>query len=114
MMDIHALMAAMEATAVAAEKPIAVEVKEWGTTVYVRPLQASDLDEQIAEDAKAAKEDKSAFARGVMRLMCDENGARNWDTGDPKKVALMKRQPWRLLSKIADAVNPDEGEVPNA
>lgn len=114
MMDINALMAAMEATAAAAEKPIAVEVKEWGTTVYVRPLQASDMDEQIAEDAKATKEDKSGFARGVMRLMCDESGARNWDVSDPKKVALMKRQPWRVLSKLASAANPDEGEVPNA
>lgn len=112
--DFKSAQAAMEATAAAAEKPIPVEIKEWGGTFYVRALQTMEMDEQILEDSKAAKEDRSAFARGVIRLMCDENGARNWSTQDAEQVQMMKRQPWTVTSLLTSAVSRDEEAAPKA
>jgi len=102
-MDLQALMLAMEATASAAEKPVAVEVPGWGT-VYVRGLTAADMDTQIGKEGQSKKHQ---WAAGVCRIMCDETGARNWNPDDEAHVALMARQPWSLLHKLTAAVEGD-------
>jgi len=99
-MDLQTLMLAMEATASAAEKPIAVEVPGWGT-VYVRGLTAADMDAQLDKEGAS---DEHRLAAGVCRIMCDEAGARNWNPNDEAQVALMARQPWTLLQKLTAAV----------
>ncbi len=98
------LIAAMQATAT--EAPRAVEVPKWGT-VYVRDVTVAEVEEQTQDTAD--KKDKQRIARGVARILCDERGNRLFDPDDPDDVALIAKQPWRMLSKIIAASEGGEG-----
>jgi hypothetical protein len=92
------LIAAMQLTA--AEKPVPVEVKGWGT-VYIRALTVAEVEEQA--DDVADKNDKSRIARGAARLLCDEDGKMLFDPKNEEDIKLLAKQPWRLIRKIIDA-----------
>lgn len=94
----EALIEAMRATATQA--PRAVDVPKWGR-VYVRDVTVDEVEEQTEDTAD--KKDKHRIARGVARILCDENGARLFDPDDADDVSLLAKQPWKLLSKIIEA-----------
>lgn len=100
----EALIEAMRATAT--EAPRAVEVPKWGT-VYVRDVTVDEVEEQTQDTAN--EKDKHRIARGVARILCDENGARLFDPDDADDVALLAKQPWKLLSKIVEVSKGDLG-----
>lgn len=94
-------------------KPVAEIVPEWGVTVYVRPLSASDRDafdiEQFeAMDAVRAKGGKYVGqfrARLLVRALCDESGAALFTPADipaldAKSAAVLDR-----LYVVAQRVN---------
>lgn len=95
--NLEALIEAMRATAT--EAPRAVDVPKWGK-VYVRDVTVDEVEEQTQDTAN--KTDKHRIARGVARILCDENGARLFDPDDADDVALIAKQPWKLLSKIIE------------
>lgn len=105
-MDRSQLIAAMQATA--AQAPVPVETKEWGT-VYVRAVTVGEVDEiDDAADAKG-KADKSRIARGACRVICDETGHRLFDANNEEDVALLAKQPWTLLRKVLAAADGGQG-----
>lgn len=94
-MNREELIAAMQATAT--EAPRAVTVPKWGT-VYIRDVTVAEVEEQT--DDTADKKDRRRIARAVARVLCDEKGTRLFDPDDPDDVALLAKQPWKLLSKV--------------
>lgn len=94
------LLAAIRATAV--QEPRAVVVPKWGT-VYVRDITVGEVEEQTADMEQ--KNDKMRIARGVARVLCDENGELLFDANDNEHVALLAKQPWKLLRKIIEEEN---------
>lgn len=94
------LIAAIRATAV--QEPRAVAVPKWGT-VYVRDITVGEVEEQTADTEQ--KNDKMRIARGVARVLCDENGELLFDANDNEHVALLAKQPWKLLRKIIEEEN---------
>lgn len=98
------LIDAMRATA--AEAPRAVEVPKWGT-VYVRDVTVAEVEEFTGDTAD--KKDKQRIARGIARILCDENGVRLFDPDDADDVALIARQPWKMLTKITAIAEGGEG-----
>ena len=91
------LIAAIRATATQA--PRAITVPKWGT-VYVRDITVGEVEEQT-EDTEH-KNDKLRIARGVARVLCDESGALLFDANDNEHVALLAKQPWKLLRKVLE------------
>lgn len=94
-MTLDDLMKAMQATA--SPTPKSVDVPGWGT-VYVRELTVGEVQEQ----ADQAEGDPHKIARAAARLICDEKGKRLFDPANPDHVALIAKQPWRLLRKIVE------------
>jgi hypothetical protein len=94
------LIAAMRVTA--AEKPTAVDVKGLGT-VYVRSLTVAEMEEIGDENnAGTAQKKKNKIARSVAQVMCDENGKQLFDPENADDVALLAKQPWRVLKRVID------------
>lgn len=91
------LIAAIRATATQA--PRAVVVPKWGT-VYVRDITVGEVEEHTADTEN--KTDKAKFARAVARVLCDETGTLLFDANDNEHVALLAKQPWKLLRKILE------------
>lgn len=96
----------------AAEKPTSVDVEGWGT-VFIRSLTVAEVEQQ-ADDTGNGK-DKNRIARGVARLLCDEDGKRLFDPENAADVNLLGAQPWRLLKQVIDASDaqikaPDAGK----
>lgn len=100
-MDKLALLAAMDA--IAAEKPKPIEIKAWGTTVYVRALTASDFEENAADQEDPQSKHKAA--RAACRVLCDESGQRLFDPASATDVERLAKQPWALLRKILAATD---------
>jgi hypothetical protein len=92
-----ALRAAMKATAVPKPKKLP-EVPGWGT-LYVKPLTVEEVDLQQQEIAVEGK-DPLRFARGVARLLCDENGDTLFDPSNPDDLQLLAKQPWDMLQGV--------------
>lgn len=91
------LITAIRATATQA--PRAVVVPKWGT-VYVRDITVAEVEEQTADTD--AKNDKLRFARAAARVLCDEAGVLLFDPNDNEHVALLAKQPWKLLRKVLE------------
>lgn len=96
-----ALIAAMQATA--AEPPRAVTVPKWGT-VYVRSLTLEEVERQTPDEGDG----KSRLAKGVARVLCDESGKPLFSESNPDDVALLAKQPWKLLRKVLAAADEDD------
>ena len=89
------IIAAMRLTAT--EAPRAVTVPKWGT-VYVRDITVAEIEEQTNDTAD--KKDKHSIARAAARVLCDVDGTLLFNPNDPEDVALLARQPWKLLSAV--------------
>ena len=99
-MDRAALLAAMEAAALA--KPVPVNVPAWGGTIYVRRLSVADV-----EDASGAyRADKRNLSRAAARVVCDEHGQRIFNPADEGDINLIAGQPWSVLQQVLDAILP--------
>lgn len=94
-MNRDALIAAMQATAAQAPRP--VTVPGWGE-VFVRSVTVAEIEAQT-EDTEGAK-DKHKIARGVARVLCDADGNPILDATNDEHVQLIARQPWPLLRRI--------------
>jgi hypothetical protein len=100
------LIAAMKATA--SPKPVAVEVKGWGT-LHVRPLTVEEVEE-ASDQKEPADGKKRTFARGAARIICDAKGKRIFDPANSADVELLASQPWTMLQQVmaaADAKGAD-------
>lgn len=99
------------------DRPVrAVEVPEWGGTVYVRTLKAVERDAFEAENARAArKQDGSQLVNLRARLaaltVCDESGQRLFS--DIDAVELGQRS-GAVLDRIFDAATSLNGMGPAA
>lgn len=99
------------------DKPVKVDVTEWGTTVYVRALSADDYLEWIglAFDTEGKFIRKGARGRLLAFCLCDETGKRIFTVDDiaalnNKSAAVIFR-----LFKIADDLSRlDEEETDKA
>lgn len=118
-MNRQELIAAMERTA--ERKVTAVDsVKEWGM-VYVRLLTVEEVDEQTADtraatetdaDGNVIKRDRTRFARAAARALCDEKGDPIFDPHKPEDIALLAKQPWKLLRQVLESSDKlEEGTV---
>lgn len=94
-MNRDALIAAMQATAAQAPRP--VNVPGWGE-VFVRSVTVEEIEAQT-EDTEGAK-DKHKIARGVARVLCDAEGNALLDPTNDEHVKLIAKQPWPLLRRI--------------
>lgn len=94
-------------------KPVAEVVPEWGVTVYVRPMSASDRDAWDIEQYEAMDAVRSRGgkylgqfrSRLLVRCLCDENGAALFTPADipaldAKSAAVLDR-----LYVVAQRVN---------
>jgi len=99
------LIAAMQATAANAPRP--VTVPGWGV-IYLRDVTVAEVEAQ--QDDIADKSDKLRLARGAARVICDETGARVFDPDSADDVQLLAKQPWKLLRlALADETEKTEG-----
>lgn len=96
-MNLQELLSAMDALALSAEKPRAVEIKGLGT-VHVREITIGEIDAQLADTKD--KDDKFRMARGATRLLADESGKRLLDPDNDEHVAKMAKLPLRVLTAI--------------
>ena len=80
-------------------KPKAVTIAGLGT-MYVLPLTVGDVDTPSPAQSEG-EEEKRGIARGLMRILCDEDGNRFPD--DPRLLALLAAQDWAVLKPLSDA-----------
>lgn len=80
-------------------KPIAVSVVGLGT-MYVLPLTVGDVDSP-QPPAPEGEPEKRGVVRGLMRILCDEQGARFPES--PELAALLAAQSWAVLKPLQDA-----------
>lgn len=100
-MDRASLIAAMQITA--APTPTPVTVPEWGT-VHVRRITVEEADEMAADESTITSMDKkSRIARNACRVLCDEKGVLLFDPNSQEDVALVRKQPWDVLSEVMAA-----------
>jgi hypothetical protein len=98
-MNREELIAAMQATA--ANTPRPVKVPGWGN-IHVRDVTVAEVEEQ--NDDTADPKNKLRLARAAARVICEADGKRLFDPGDEADVALLAKQPWKLLRlALADA-----------
>jgi len=83
-------------------KPMPVDVPEWGG-VFVRPLLVGEIEANSADT-----DPKLNMARGIARMLCDENGELLFDASNPTDLFAINGLRASTLSKInaaMDAVN---------
>lgn len=74
-------------------KPVAVTAEGWGL-VYVLPLTAAQTETINELDAEP---NKSTLVKSVIYLMCDVDGKRVFEIGNPEHFALVQKQPQEFL-----------------
>lgn len=94
------LIDAMRQTA--AQAPRAVDVPKWGR-VYVRDITVAEIEAQTRDTADG--EDTQRLARAAARVLCDESGNLLFNADDADDVALIARQPWRILQAVLAATD---------
>lgn len=80
-------------------KPRAVSVAGLGA-MYVLPLTVGDVDTPQPPTPEGEPE-KRGIARGLMRILCDEQGNRFPES--PELLALLAAQDWAVLKPLSDA-----------
>lgn len=88
----------------------AVEVPEWGGTVWVRELTAGEMDawEQYCVDLRARKikeQIPNIRAKLLLSCLCDANGGRLFDDKDLLALSAKSAAPMRRLFDFAIALN---------
>ena len=94
-------------------KPVAVEVSEWGGTVYVRPMSAGERDrwegdllergEKRKESIGAAVENLRSFF--LAKCLCDEDGNLLFGPGDVEALAAKNYKPIDRIYEVAQSLN---------
>lgn len=107
----EALLGAMRAVVTA--KPRAVTVPGIGQ-VFVRSPSVAEVSAMRSQTADA--DDAFTLARGVCRVLCDEEGNRILDPLNQEHVDLVGKMPWASLSAVITAANEiigtTEGSAP--
>lgn len=80
-------------------KPVAVEVPEWGDGIFVRPLLVGEV-EALGADV----DPKLRAARGVARMLCDENGELLFDPESTEDLFAINGLRASSLSRINAAM----------
>lgn len=83
-------------------KPVPVDVPEWGG-VFVRPLLVGEI-----EDNNADIDPKLRMARGIARMLCDENGELLFDpesTSDLFAINGLRASTLSAINAAMAAVN---------
>ena len=79
----------------------AIEVPEWGGTVYVKTLRGTDRDafetSLIAREGERDGRMENVRARLVALTLCDEAGARLFEDGE---IAALGRKSARALDRV--------------
>ena len=89
--------------ATASPKPVPVNVPEWGD-VYVRPLLVGEI-EAMSSDA----DPKLQTARGVARMLCDQNGDLLFDPNSAEDLFAINRLRASSLNRIHEAMEVVNG-----
>ncbi len=85
----------------------AVEVPEWGLTVYVRTMTLGEMEVlQNFVDAAKGNTDTTAVAEMAAKIICDENGERVF--GDDDADGLRGKS-HKALTRIANAFTEVNG-----
>lgn len=79
--------------AIADVKPVSITCKGWGQ-VYVLAMTVAET--QFAQEADS-EPTTNHLAKAVMHLMCDGDGKRVFDIGNPEHLALVLSQPQDCL-----------------
>lgn len=85
--------------ATANPKPVAVEVEAWGI-VYVKPLTVADLDA-----AETEQDPKLANARGLAKVLCDEEGVLLFDPNSADDLFALMRLKLSDVTVLHAAIN---------
>lgn len=88
-------------------KPIPVEAPELGAGYFIRVLTVGEIMEQQA-DAKDG-DNRFTIARGVARVLVDENNKSIFDPNDKASVDSVLQLPWPLVKKIMEQGNKVNG-----
>lgn len=95
----------------------AVEVPEWGVTVYVRAMTGSERDQYEAgliENKDMPLKEKLRNMRANLVVLCtvDENGARVFDDADVDAVGAKSAEALNRIVEVAQKSNAlDDGTV---
>lgn len=101
------MMAVLERGEQAAMMPRLVTVKKFGS-FFVRPLLVEEVDEENSVPVDVA--DKTSLARGVLRLVCDQNGKRLSDANNKSAIQKWGKQSWDNLLQLLNASRNAAGE----
>ena len=76
----------------------AIEVPEWGGTVYVKTLRGTDRD--AFEESLSKEKDKPFRSRFLVMTLCDERGSLLFK---PEQVAALGEKSSLVLNRVFDA-----------
>lgn len=76
----------------------AVEVPEWGGTVYIKTLRGTDRD--AFEESLSKEKDKPFRSRFLVMTLCDERGSLLFK---PEQVASLGEKSSLVLNRLFDA-----------
>lgn len=93
-------------------KPQAVEVPEWGGTVYVKRLTASERD-QFEQLVGENRDNKTFSARGALLVyvLCDEAGKRLFDWGTEGLIGELDGVAVDRVFRVAARINGMAGDA---
>lgn len=85
----------------------AVEVPEWGLSVYVRTMTLGEMEAlQTFVDASKDDANTTAVAEMAVRIICDENGERVFGDDDADEIRAKSH---KALTRIANAFTEVNG-----
>ncbi len=95
-------------------KPVAVEVPEWGGTVYVRPMSAGERDRWEGELLDRSEMRKESIAKAVEDLravflakcLCDQDGTLLFGSEDLKALS---GKSYRAVDRVYEAAQTING-----
>ncbi len=96
--------------------PVAVEVPEWGGTVYVRPMSAGERDRwegELLDRSEKRKESISAATENLRaaflaKCLCDENGEMLFGQDDDALNALAAKN-YKAMDRAFDVAQRING-----
>ncbi len=106
-MNIPELLAALQANADKAHRPIAVPVEGIGT-IYIRRRTVVEFEELAAAKEEPVVNGSGKFGPALARLLCDENGDRFPPEHRDQLARLLAVQPEAVFYQIRDAADGTE------
>lgn len=102
------LVEAMKKVVESSSKPKQVPVAGLGN-VFVRPLTVEETEIQNQNSADVLVGER--FARGIARLICDEEGKRLFDPPTAEDVKLFASLPWESAQLLMSTSRADDAGV---